>query len=92
MANHTKLKIWHIRNAVSSNLTQRTKMKKSTQYIIDANGKHWLPPHTSMAMGMARYAWFKRLMGVEAPTASKDYWEELTYKYPIMTAEDKDEQ
>ena len=58
---------------------------KQTQYIVDINGKHWLPPHNSRAEGWARYAWFRKKMGVEGVTASEEHWKELTDKYPIRT-------
>lgn len=57
---------------------------RRTEYVVDADGVHWLPPFVSRMEGMARYAWFRKKMGHEGRTASADYWRELTSRYETL--------
>lgn len=58
--------------------------KRSTEYVIDAEGKCWLPPFSSRMEGWARYNWFRNLTKLEGHTASKSEWKGLTKKYPVQ--------
>ena len=60
-------------------------MKRSIQYIIDSDGKYWLPPFSSRMEGWARYNWFRKLMKVEGHTASEGEWKGLSKKYEVHT-------
>lgn len=67
-----------------------TTNKRTTEYVIDLEGRHWLPPFKSRMEGWARYNWFRKVMGVEAHTASESEWKGLTKKYPLKTATEND--
>lgn len=63
---------------------------RKTEYIIDTNGKYWLPSIKSKTEGMKRYCWFKNKIGHEGVTASEDKWQELLTQYKIQVLEDND--
>lgn len=63
-------------------------MMKRTEYIIDSNGKHWLPSVKSRMEGMARYYWFKKKIGSEGITASEDKWQQLLKEYQVQILEE----
>lgn len=57
---------------------------KRTLYVIDGNGRSWLPPHKSRLAGWARHSWFREATGVEGNTASEEHWQELTAKHRCL--------
>ena len=56
-------------------------MSRKTEYVVDADGIYWLPPHDSRMMGWARSAWFKKKTGIDGRTASKESWQSLKERY-----------
>lgn len=70
-------------------MEETSKTKKSTEYVIDSDGKYWLPPFESRMEGWARYNWFRKKMNVEGHTASASEWKGLTKKYPLHTLTDE---
>lgn len=61
---------------------------KKTEYIIDSQGKCWLPPCCSRMEGWARYQWFRNKMKLEGHTASRESWEQLKQQYQVSIAEE----
>jgi hypothetical protein len=59
-----------------------------TEYVIDENGRCWLPPVESRMEGWARYEWFRKKTGLQGSAASRDSWSALTKKHSVLTVED----
>jgi hypothetical protein len=53
------------------------KVKRQTLYIETQDGGVWLPPHKGWFSGLARKAWFSKLLGMKSYSVSSGHWSAL---------------